>query len=44
LLLHRSFRGRSLARAFVLIPWSLPPAIIAMAWRWIPMVSLVTFL
>lgn len=35
LLLDRSFRGRGIARACVLIPWALPPAIIAMAWRWI---------
>jgi multiple sugar transport system permease protein len=35
LLLHQSFKGRGLARACVLIPWILPPAIMAMAWRWI---------
>ncbi len=35
LLLDQSFRGRGIARACVLIPWALPPAIIAMAWRWI---------
>ncbi len=35
LLLHQSFKGRGLARACVLIPWTLPPAIMAMAWGWI---------
>ncbi|MBI4424324.1 MAG: sugar ABC transporter permease [Elusimicrobia bacterium] len=29
------FRGRGWARAAVLIPWALPTAIMAMAWRWI---------
>lgn len=35
LLLHQPFKGRGLARACTLIPWALPPAIMAMAWRWI---------
>lgn len=35
LLLNRTFKGRGLVRACVLIPWVLPPAIMAMAWGWI---------
>lgn len=35
LLLTRPFRGRGLARSVVLIPWALPTAVMAMAWRWI---------
>jgi multiple sugar transport system permease protein len=33
--LSRPFRGRGLVRAAVLIPWALPTAVMAMAWRWI---------
>lgn len=35
LLLHRSFRGRGLARAVVMLPWALPTAVMALAWSWI---------
>ena len=35
LVLIRDFRGRGVVRACVLIPWALPTAIMAMAWRWI---------
>lgn len=35
LTLWRPFPGRGLARAAVLIPWALPTAVMAMAWRWI---------
>lgn len=35
LLLNPPFKGRDFSRASVLIPWALPPAIVAMAWRWI---------
>jgi multiple sugar transport system permease protein len=35
LLLIRPFKGRGAVRAAVLIPWALPTAIMAMAWRWI---------
>lgn len=35
LLLNLSFRGRSFARASVILPWALPTAVMAMAWRWI---------
>lgn len=35
LLLTKPFRGRGLVRAAVLVPWALPTAIMAMAWRWI---------
>ena len=35
LLLMCPFRGRGLVRAAVLIPWALPAAVMAMAWRWI---------
>ena len=35
LLLHRSFRGRGLARTLVVLPWALPTAVMALAWGWI---------
>ncbi|MEK7858618.1 MAG: sugar ABC transporter permease [Elusimicrobiota bacterium] len=35
MLLTRPFPGRGFVRAAVLIPWALPTAIMAMAWRWI---------
>lgn len=35
LVLWTPFPGRGLVRAAVLIPWALPTAVMAMAWRWI---------
>jgi multiple sugar transport system permease protein len=35
LVLHRSFRGRGLLRAVVLLPWALPTAVMALSWAWI---------
>lgn len=35
LLLQQPFKGSGLVRACILIPWALPPAIMAMAWQWI---------
>ena len=35
LILNSQFPGRELAKALVLIPWAMPFAIAAMAWRWI---------
>jgi multiple sugar transport system permease protein len=35
LVLHRVFRGRGLARAVAMLPWSLPTAVMALAWAWI---------
>ncbi len=35
LLLDRSFRGRGVVRAVVLLPWALPTAVMALAWAWI---------
>ncbi|MEK6542852.1 MAG: sugar ABC transporter permease [Elusimicrobiota bacterium] len=35
MLLSERFPGRGVARAFILVPWALPTAIMAMAWRWI---------
>ena len=35
LLLHRSFRGRGLMRAVIVLPWVLPTAVMALAWAWI---------
>lgn len=35
LLIHRPFRGRSLVRAAVLVPWALPTAVMVMAWRFL---------
>jgi multiple sugar transport system permease protein len=34
LLLHLPFRGRSLMRLSVLVPWALPTAVMALAWQW----------
>ncbi len=33
--LHQRFRGRGLARAVVMLPWTLPTAVMALAWAWI---------
>ncbi|MBI2369305.1 MAG: sugar ABC transporter permease [Deltaproteobacteria bacterium] len=35
LILHASFPGRGAVRAAALIPWTLPPAVMAIGWRWI---------
>lgn len=35
LILHRKFFGRSFTRAVSLIPWALPTAVMALAWKWI---------
>ncbi|MFH1421397.1 MAG: sugar ABC transporter permease [Planctomycetota bacterium] len=35
LCLNIAFKGKGLVRAVVLIPWALPPAVMAMGWRWI---------
>jgi multiple sugar transport system permease protein len=35
LILARPFRGRGPVRAAALLPWALPTAVMAMAWRWI---------
>ncbi len=35
LALNLSFRWRNFARASVILPWALPTAVMAMAWRWI---------
>ena len=35
LLLNQRFRGRSFARAAMLIPWALPTAVLAWSWSWI---------
>jgi multiple sugar transport system permease protein len=35
LILHERFRGRGAVRAIALLPWALPTAVMAMAWRWI---------
>ena len=35
LLLNESFKGRALARAAALVPWALPPAVLALAWKWV---------
>ena len=34
LLLVREFKGKRLARALILVPWAIPIAIGAIAWRW----------
>ncbi len=33
-IMHRSFRGRGLLRASVLVPWAIPTAVAAVLWRW----------
>jgi len=35
LMMHRSFRGRGLVRAAVLIPWAIPTVVSAKLWEWI---------
>ncbi len=35
LLINRSFRGRGLIRATVLVPWAIPTAVAAMMWRFL---------
>lgn len=35
LVMHRAFRGRSLVRASVLVPWAVPTAVSGLLWRWI---------
>lgn len=35
LLLHRSFPGRGVVRALVLIPWAVPNVVAARFWEWI---------
>jgi multiple sugar transport system permease protein len=35
LIMHKAFRGRSLVRASILVPWAIPTAISALLWRWI---------
>lgn len=35
LIMHQALRGRALIRASILVPWSIPTAIVALLWRWI---------
>lgn len=35
LLLHQPFRGRTLFRTVVFLPWALPTVIVALTWAWI---------
>ena len=35
LLLNETFRGRSLVRGILFLPWAMPTLIVALAWRWI---------
>ncbi|NMF84259.1 sugar ABC transporter permease [Nodosilinea sp. P-1105] len=35
LALDQAFRGRGLVRTIAILPWALPTALIALAWRWI---------
>ncbi|MGH9795647.1 MAG: carbohydrate ABC transporter permease [Candidatus Acidiferrales bacterium] len=35
MLLHRSFPGRGVARALVLVPWAVPTVVAARFWEWI---------
>ncbi|MFM9372652.1 carbohydrate ABC transporter permease [Streptomyces sp. Da 82-17] len=35
LIMHKAFKGRSLVRAGILVPWAVPTAISGLLWRWI---------
>lgn len=35
LIMHQAFRGRSVVRASILVPWAIPTAISGLLWRWI---------
>ncbi|WP_211245802.1 carbohydrate ABC transporter permease [Actinomadura oligospora] len=35
LIMQQAFRGRSLVRASILVPWAIPTAISGLLWRWI---------
>lgn len=35
LVMNKAFRGRSLVRASILVPWAIPTAISALLWQWI---------
>ena len=35
LIMNRAFRGRSLIRASILIPWAVPTVVSALLWKWI---------
>jgi multiple sugar transport system permease protein len=35
LVMHQAFRGRSLVRASILIPWAIPTAVSGLLWRWV---------
>ena len=35
LIMNRAFRGRSLIRASILIPWAIPTVVSAVLWKWI---------
>ncbi len=35
LFLHPVFRGRGMIRSMVILPWTLPTAVMAMSWQWI---------
>jgi len=34
LVMHRAFRGRSLVRAAILVPWAIPTAVTALMWKY----------
>jgi ABC-type sugar transport system permease subunit len=34
LVMNRTFRGRALVRAAILVPWAIPTAVCAVLWRW----------
>ena len=35
LIMNKAFKGRSLIRASILVPWAIPTAVSALLWRWI---------
>jgi multiple sugar transport system permease protein len=35
LIMHKAFRGRSVVRAAILVPWAIPTVVSALLWKWI---------
>jgi multiple sugar transport system permease protein len=35
LIMHKAFRGRSIVRASILVPWAIPTVVSALLWKWI---------
>jgi multiple sugar transport system permease protein len=35
LIMHKAFKGRSIVRASILVPWAIPTVVSALLWKWI---------